>query len=254
MRKIVPIFKPAGKTPLDMVKHFKKLEKDCANETVSYAGRLDPMADGVLILLVGGENKKRSTHEKLEKVYESEIVLGITTDSHDALGIIGRVSEKYSINDREIVESLGNFLGESFQNFPSYSSKTVNGKPLFWWARNNRISEISIPKKKIKISKIQLMEIRVVGGKDLADLALQKIDKVFGDFRQDEIKGSWEKFKKRNGREEFSVVKIVVECSGGTYIRQLAFDIGKALGIGGFALSITRTKVGKYRLSDCLKV
>ena len=85
---VVVVYKPQGWTPLAAVEEFKKSNPSYSDEKISYAGRLDPMAEGPLLLLVGNENKKRKEYEQLKKSYEAEIVLGISTDSFDALGII----------------------------------------------------------------------------------------------------------------------------------------------------------------------
>lgn len=58
MDKIISIYKPVGKTPLQMVEELRKRFPDIANEKLGFAGRLDPMAEGLLLVLIGEENKK----------------------------------------------------------------------------------------------------------------------------------------------------------------------------------------------------
>lgn len=254
MANIIPIYKPVGKTPLEMINLLKKRHKEYREEKVSYAGRLDPMAEGILLLLIGEENKKRRSFEELPKMYESEIVFGITTDSYDTLGIVGHVKRK-KINDETAIEKiLQGFRGKTFQKFPPYSSKTVSGKPLYWWARRNRLSEIEIPKKNIEIFDIKILKTTSISGKQLAEIANKRTKILKGEFRQGEIEASWKIFEDKYHNENFKVIKIIVKCSGGTYIRQLASDLGEALETGALALSIIRTRVGKYTLSDCLKM
>ena len=67
MQSVIPVYKPLGLTPLQAIVKFKKLFPDYANEKISYAGRLDPMAEGLLLLLVGEENKQRNEYEDLSK-------------------------------------------------------------------------------------------------------------------------------------------------------------------------------------------
>ena len=254
MKKVVSVWKPQGWTPLKAVKEFKNKNPDYVNEKISYAGRLDPMAEGVLLLLVGEENKKRKEYEGLQKSYESEIVLGVSTDSFDALGIIYSVTLDKMSSREQIGECLKGFIGKQDQSYPPYSSRTVDGKSLIWWTKNNRLSEIEMPKKEIEISSISLESTELIDASDLLKDVNSRIERVEGNFRQEEILKAWGEFEKKYKNEKFIKIKIKVSCSSGTYIRRLASNIGEDLGGGAFALSIIRTSVGKYFKKDCLTI
>ncbi|MDO8270049.1 MAG: hypothetical protein Q7T54_05280 [Candidatus Levybacteria bacterium] len=254
MKKVISVWKPVGMTPLGAVKRFKEKNPIHNNKTVSYAGRLDPMAEGIMLLLIGEENKKRKEYEVLKKTYETEIVLGITTDSFDALGVIQRVSLPLKINEKEITSCLGRFVGRQLQLYPPYSSKPFAGKPLFWWARQERLPEIEIPQKEIEIYDCALLEMTQLPGNALATDAMGRIKKINGDFRQDKIIIGWKKFGKKYTTDNFIKIKLQIECSSGTYIRQLAEDVGKKLGCGAFAISIKRIAVGNYTISNCVEL
>lgn len=249
MKKLLVVYKEIGQTPLEAVTEFKKKNKEYGNEKISYAGRLDPMAEGVLLLLVGAENKEREKYLDLNKEYESEIVLGIETDTFDALGLIKKVNLEVKNPRDEIEKCLETFLGKSSQSYPPYSSKTVGGKPLYWWVRENRLSEIEIPKKEIEIYRLEIIGAAKVSGRKLREVIIRRVKSVNGDFRQGLIEKTWESFEKSNKDYEFDVLKIKVSCSSGTYVRRLASDIGKKLGVGAFCLSIKRTSVGNFTLS-----
>ena len=254
MKKLViPIWKPVGWTPLESILEFKKNNPEYDVVKISYAGRLDPMAEGILLLLIGEENKKRKEYEKLNKKYESEIILGISTDSFDALGIIYNIKLSLPAKD-DVDKCLRAFVGRQDQTYPPYSSKPVKGRPLFWWAKNNRLSEIKIPKKKIEITSIKLESIKKINATKLFKDAEKRIKKVKGDFRQAKILEIWEKFADKHKHQEFLKIRILVTCLSGVYIRRLASDIGEKLGTGGFALSITRTSVGNYTLNDTMDI
>lgn len=248
---IVAIWKPFGWTPLMAAIAYKKLNPQYVKETISYAGRLDPMAEGVLLLLIGSKNKQRKQYELLPKSYEAEFILGITTDSSDALGLITSCSLQQR-NKETIQEVLIQFLGKQSQFYPVYSSRTIRGKPLYWWARNNRLKEISIPRKNIEISTIKLIGVTTMSTSQLYNSVSEKIHNVTGDFRQKEILAAWKNFEKSHAEQPLTRVKIEVSCSTGTYIRQLVSDIGDKLGCGSFTLSITRTRVGEYTIKQCL--
>ena len=249
--QLITVWKPVGWTPLKAVLEFLKLKPEFKDSKVSYAGRLDPMAEGVLLLLIGDENKKRHEYENLEKTYESEIILGISTDSFDGLGIIENV-ESIDISREEIDKCLKSFLGKQEQEYPSYSSKAVKGKSLYWWARNKKINEIVIPKREIEIYLIDLLDFSLIKSSDLAKENIEKINLIEGDFRQAEIIKNWEEFEKKNKDKNFIKIKIKISSSSGTYVRRIASDLGEKLGSGAFAFSIKRIKIGEFEKKDCV--
>jgi tRNA U55 pseudouridine synthase TruB len=76
-QKTACVYKPQGATPLDAVTMFKARHPEYAGSTVSYAGRLDPMAEGLLILLIGDENRNRKHYERLRKRTNSGLWPGL---------------------------------------------------------------------------------------------------------------------------------------------------------------------------------
>jgi tRNA pseudouridine55 synthase len=287
MRNVVPIYKPVGLTPYQSVLQFKKQFPEYADMKISYAGRLDPMAEGLLLLLVGEENKKRNEYEKLQKTYEFTILLGIETDTYDMLGIIKKSKNKARISKQALSASdfdsprsssgeagirisnlLSSFIGKRVQSYPPYSSKAVKGKPLYWWARENRLEEIEIPTKEIDIYDLQLIsseEIKISrldrdpewqrpSGQDLTFRIQENINKVSGNFRQIEILHSWENFFKQTTVKSFTLLRCFATCSSGTYVRGIAHEIGQKIGCGAIALSIKRTNVGEYDISSIIDI
>ena len=258
-KSVVAVWKMVGMTPLGAIDVFKKDNPSYANDKISYAGRLDPMAEGVLILLIGEENKKRKEYENMKKEYEAEIVFGVTTDTFDALGIVEKTIHSansgqelmthYSI--QAFKDCLKKFVGRKTQSYPPYSSKTVRAKPLFWWARENKLSEIKIPTRQIEIYELRVMSHELWEGSKLYKTVVERIGRVEGDFRQDKILDSWKEFYAKNKKEMYLNLKITIKCSSGTYVRRFASDLGKKLNRGAFALSIKRTKVGKFTLKNC---
>lgn len=253
MKNILYIWKPVGFTPLEIVEKFKERNPEYKNEIISYAGRLDPMAEGILILLIDEENKKRNNYLGLEKEYESEIVFGISTDTFDSLGLITN-NEFKDLSKNEIENCLSSFLGKQKQAYPPYSSKAVKGKPLYWWARKGKINEIKIPETEIQIYSIELLVFENISVNNLVNVIIDKIEKINGDFRQKEIINTWQKFENENSNENLIKIKIKVNCSSGTYIRRIADDLGKKLESNAFALSIKRTKIGEISEKDCLRI
>lgn len=254
MDLVVPVWKTFGITPLAAIHKFKEKYPVYLNEKISYAGRLDPMAEGVLVLLVGAENKNRSKYLELLKEYEAEFILGVSTDSHDALGMIEKETIDHLPELTGINSITAQFLGKQLQAYPPYSSKTVFGKPLFWWARSKRLSEVELPTRQIEISSIETRNISSISVDMLTKSILQKVKKVEGDFRQQEIVRRWKEFYLKNKSEKVLRVSLKIQCSSGTYIRRLAYDMGEKLLCGAFVYSLSRISVGGYEKNDCLSI
>lgn len=248
---VVAVWKPQGMTPLEMVSAYRRLYPEHQRITVSYAGRLDPMAEGVLVLLIGAKNTERRVYERLPKVYESTFVLGVATDTLDLLGVVTDVRQA-TVSRSDVAAAASRLTGVRQQLFPAFSSKAVRGKPLFWWARQKRLSEISVPAHQVSIEKISIRKVGRISAGELAAQARERVGKVAGDFRQEEIQEAWGQFARAYAGWEFVTVIMRVSCSGGTYIRQLVSDIGGALGCGACAVTITRLRAGTFTRSACV--
>lgn len=254
MKQIFNIYKPLGKTPLQVVEEFRKWYPEFVNEKIGYAGRLDPMADGVLLLLIGTENKRKKEYEELTKEYTTEILIGVSTDTYDQLGIVTQLSESKNIDQLLIKHYTKGFIGIHLQPYPPYSSQPVNGRPLFYWARENKLSEIKIPTKKIEIFSAEILDFQKKSLKLIIQQINSNIAKVAGDFRQAKIGQTWTKLPIEDKNDLFPLVKVKISCSSGTYIRSFAHKLGTKLQTGAIALSITRTKVGHYTLEESIRL
>ena len=117
------INKPIGITPLELIQQYKA--ENSINEKMSFAGRLDPMARGVMVLLKGQECKLQESLCGRDKIYEFELLQGFETDTLDVLGIVENYNGIFSsIN-------INDFIGSFSQKYPNYSSIVVNKKPLW---------------------------------------------------------------------------------------------------------------------------
>ncbi len=244
---MITLYKRVGETPLEALDRLRLLKPELKNEALSYAGRLDPMADGILLVLVGEENKNRQEYLNLPKEYEATALFGIETDTYD---ILGKVIETTDLDQaefglEEIAECFSGFAGEYDQAYPPYSSQPVNGRPLFEWAREGGLSEIPIPVKKVSIESLSVRDVQKIGAQELLKIITDKINSVHpeNDFRQKEILALWQEVLSNSDRH-FVTAKITVKCGSGTYMRSLIHESGKKLNTSAIALSITRTKVG----------
>ena len=225
---------------------------------MTYAGRLDPLAEGVLIILTGDECKKKDLYLGLDKEYQVEILLGVSSDTGDALGVVKTKdrSNTYDIKNKDeaysleiIKEKVTTLIGKRKEKYPAYSSKPVHGKPLFMHAREGNIDAIEIPQKEIEIYSIDVLSVVEVGLNELVDRATERVGKVKGDFRQTESIKSWHSLMElyMSGQiPKFHLIKIRAHVSPGAYMRTLAEKLGKLLGTRALAWKIKRTKIGEY--------
>lgn len=253
MDNVIVVYKPLGLTPLDAINAYRKKHPNVAEVKLGYAGRLDPMAEGVLVILVGDECNKRTSYERLAKEYQFELAVGITTDTYDALGLIQSINtsaftNNFSVTIEQLIPSL---TGTHTQPYPPYSAGRYNGKPLYWWARQNRFSEVIIPKKAVTITSIRQIDSHKTSLRSLKSQIIAKVNSVNGDFRQAEIEASWQNLSVHNYSSIY-VYSLTIECSSGTYVRSIIHEIGQLIGVGAFALSIKRTRVGEYTLADAV--
>lgn len=243
MQKVIPNVhitnKNVGETPLESLERVRKEEKIAPTVPMTYAGRLDPMAEGVLVILTGEECKNKEKYLGMDKVYEVEVLFGLETDTQDVLGLIKGISMNNvqrvgARKDREI--DFNKYVGKFTQEYPVYSSKMLAMKEM----------PEEIPTKEVEIYSIEKMGETEARGIDIAESVLEKIALVTGDFRQGEIGEEWYAFGNEFGNIPFKIITLKVRCSSGTYMRSLAERIGKDEGTGALAYSIKRQSVGEF--------
>lgn len=250
---VVNLYKNLGETPRERLERLRMQKAHYAHEVLSYAGRLDPMAEGVLLCLVGSANKRREQYLDLSKEYTLDVLFGFSTDTYDVLGRVMDSGDPGAVRPAAIKKALNEFRGHVAQEYPPFSSKTVAGKSLFEWARGNSLGALVLPERSVLVYDISLEGVYKVAEPALLGYIESGVDKVQGDFRQDEILRLWKRSLKQNGDRSFPCATIKVSCSSGTYMRSIAHALGKELGVPALALHILRTKVGEYSVEDSLR-
>jgi len=255
MKKYIVIDKKVGETPLQALENFRQTDKKLADLPLTYAGRLDPMASGKLLILIGEECKRRDSYTKFDKEYEFEILLGFKSDTGDVLGLAESGEEKeFKFSEKPIYAMAEMVVGTHTLPYPAFSSKTIDGKPLFHYAIEGKLDEIEIPASKVRVCKMEYCGKRQISGSEMlknieSRISLLKVDesdlRIGSDFRKSEILECWEKFQKFEERQ-FVLLKFRTVVSSGTYIRALVPIMAKRLGTCGLAYSIHRTKIGKF--------
>lgn len=252
MNKQLNIYKPLGKTAVEMIELLREKHPEYSNVKISYAGRLDPMASGVLILLIGeDENKARREREKSDKEYNFTMLFGIKSDTYDICGIPQKKEKLPRISDIENI--LPQFTGNIFQKIPIYSAYRVRGKPMYVLAAKNELKESDIPTIPREIYKIELKDQKYISGDELL-IEIKKRLKLItrGDFRQDKIIAEYEKVI--SNKDKFLLVNAYSHVSSGTYIRSLCNDIGESLETNCVSFEIERIRSGEYNIKDSIKL
>lgn len=251
--EVLNLYKNLGETPRERLERLRADKPFYEKEVLSYAGRLDPMAEGVMLALVGQANKRREEYLDLSKEYTVDILFGFSTDTYDILGKIMNTGDAASVTKEKIEKSLNQFRGDLQQEYPPFSSKTVEGRSLFDWARSGAIGELVMPKRSVQIFDISLVAMYKVNEVTLLNFIESSIAKVEGDFRQEEILINWHRQLSAKNARSFKCVTIKVSCSSGTYVRSIAHQLGQELGVPALALHILRTRVGDYSIEKSLK-
>lgn len=136
---ILLVDKPVGITSHDIV---DRLRRKLRMKKIGHAGTLDPLATGLMIMLIGKATKVSQFLISLDKSYTGEFILGVETDSQDADGEV--VSERPvggEIDEDRMLKEMKSFLGDQYQTPPMFSAKKVDGVPLYKMARKGKTIE-----------------------------------------------------------------------------------------------------------------
>ena len=210
MNGILIINKEKGCTSHDIVYKVKKI----FNEKVGHTGTLDPLAEGVLPVLIGKGTLCSKYLINHDKKYVVNLALGQKTETAD---LEGKIIEEKNIPDKSLTQNkiekvLKSFIGKQQQMPPIYSAIKVNGKKLYEYARKGQ--NVEIKPREIEIYDIKLMNI---------------------DAQKKQI--------------QFEVF-----CGKGTYIRSLCEDIAEKLETVGYMESLKRIQVGDFKIEESSKI
>ncbi|MFQ9264094.1 MAG: tRNA pseudouridine(55) synthase TruB [Clostridia bacterium] len=210
MDGIIIINKTKGCTSHDIVYKIKKM----LNKKVGHTGTLDPMAEGVLPILIGKGTQLSKYLINHDKKYIVELQLGIKTDTADSEGKIieEKTVNKTKLSKENITNVLQTFIGKQEQIPPIYSAIKVNGKKLYEYARKGQ--EVELKPRQIEIYDIKLI-----------------------DYSMDEKQ-----------------IKFEVFCGKGTYIRSLCEDIATKFETVGYMKSLKRTQVGNFKIDNSITI
>lgn len=251
MPPYVLIEKREGQTPLQALDELRIARPELAGVSLTYAGRLDPMASGKLLVLIGEECKNRAKYLGLDKEYEFEVLLGVESDTGDILGIPSLMTGADSYSEAEVHTAVLSLIGEHSLPYPVYSSRTVNGKPLFHYAHNGGLGEVTVPTTDMIVHEGFVRSIKTLSHQAVIRSIIRRIEQfnpvvnpmlIGSDFRKDLIVAKWKELES-SAQGTVTIISCSVRVSSGTYIRTLAPMIAQLLGTKGLAHSIHRTKI-----------
>lgn len=129
---ILLIDKPRDHTSHDVV---ARLRGKLKMKRIGHAGTLDPMATGLLVILVGKATTVSQYLTSLDKEYEGTIELGKVTDTQDADGEVMETRPVPALTEADVQAAIKTFLGDQYQLPPMYSAIKIDGQPLYKAAR-----------------------------------------------------------------------------------------------------------------------
>ena len=141
---ILLVDKPKGWSSYDVIRFLKR---KFGGIKIGHAGTLDPMATGLLVILLGDATRKFGEFQKLPKEYVATLEFGKETDTFDAEGrVIWEYGEEIEVNREHLEKTLGEFRGEIMQTPPTHSALKIGGRPAYKLARAGEAPEM-MPRK-----------------------------------------------------------------------------------------------------------
>jgi tRNA pseudouridine55 synthase len=200
---VIVIDKPEGWTSHDVVGKMRRIAQ---TKRIGHLGTLDPIATGVLPLVVGRATRLAKFYVRSDKIYEGAIRFGQATNTYDRAGEPRGEKRDVSIDASELDALLDRFRGEFLQTPPPVSAKKVAGKRAYELARKD--IAVELPPSPVNVYELTVLSI------------------------------------------EGDLVKLRAHCSGGTYMRSIAHDLGVAMGCGAHLAELRRIASGEFEIAQ----
>ena len=222
MDGLLIVDKPVGPTSHDVV---ARVRRALGERRIGHTGTLDPMASGVLPLVLGRATRLARFLSATEKTYIAVVRLGMETDSHDADGQpVGDPYDGAMPDPAAIERALDSLRGTFLQQPPRFSAKKIGGIRSHALARQQRAGPSTLLGAGPSTS----------SGRPVA----RPVSVTVSDLRVLGIDGT--------------DVELALTCSAGFYVRSLAHDLGPRLGTGAHLAALRRTRAGDLRLEDAI--
>ncbi len=209
---VLVVDKPAGPTSFDVVQRVRRL---LGAARAGHAGTLDPAATGVLAVCVGDAVKLQQYLADADKAYEATVAFGAATETEDAEGRVIETGDPSGLDAGRIRAALTRFVGEIEQVPPMYSAVRVRGRRLHEAARAGESVERA--PRRVRVDALELLALDAAPGA---------------------------------GGPGLRLARLAVRCGKGTYVRTLAADLGKALGVPAHLAALRRTEASAFRVEE----
>lgn len=250
---VLLIDKPVGITSHDVV---YKVRNAYSIKKVGHAGALDPFASGLLIILIGKATKLSDKFLGLDKSYEMRVLFGVSTDSADTEGKVQKCKKpQVEIKRKDVLTALSSFEPEYLQYVPVFSSVKVNGEKLRKLARKFYSFRVVSPDKSQQSKYVEFVNEanEVVHTTKLPCKSVKIWDsKIIGSGNI--LKSEMGEFGQNLKDSEYQYFDISLSCSKGTYIRQLAVDLGEKLDSAAMLVELRRTRIGEHDIANTLNL
>ena len=254
---IIPVYKPLGASSHQLAAAIGRQREEKATHT----GTLDPLAEGVLVVVTGEDRFRKAELAATTKEYLFSLLVGVSTDSHDLLGLhtssLALDLPPLELLTKKIEEILPKYTGTQLQLQPMFSAARREGESLFDHAKKQSTHHIP-PTNQVVIDALELIHVTEVPFDELQTQVLERIATVTtgtGEFRQEEVTAGWNAFfktAKSEGVTHLAVATLAATVSKRTYIRALVRDFSAELGVPATTFSIVRTRNGPYSSADCV--
>ncbi len=193
---------------------IRVLRRKLGIKKMGHSGTLDPMATGLMLVGVSEGTKTLKELIKLPKTYEASVLLGVRTATGDLEGDVLERKAVKEIDTDKVKDVVNGLKGKLFLQVPVYSAVKVKGQRLYKLARKGK--KVEPPVKKMEVTKAHFVNLE---------------------------RGN-----------DFYVLNIVLDVKSGTYVRSIAEEIGRRLGLPATLGDLRRTKIGRYKIEDAAKL
>jgi tRNA pseudouridine55 synthase len=205
---LLVVDKPGGMTSHDVVGRLRRITGE---KSIGHLGTLDPMATGVLPLLLGKFTRLAQYFSSGEKSYTGAIRFGFSTDTYDAEGEAAGPDMNPALTLEQVRAAAGRFHGEMEQMPPPYSAKKIEGRPAYKLAREGKPVEL-------RAAKVRIASFEITG---LGGVGLEGAEASF-----------------------------TMRISAGGYVRSVAHQLGQDLGCGAHLSRLRRTQAGPFAIGE----
>ena len=240
---VLLIDKPLGWTSFDVVnkiRYFLSIRVGVKRIKLGHAGTLDPLATGLLILCAGEYTRRIDEFQGQDKTYTGTMTFGAVTACYDLEKPVEIEQQPVLLSQAQLEQARLQQIGYIEQYPPVFSAVKVDGKRLYSNARKGN-DEVEVPPRKVTISQFDLAPLRPVDPATVRPEAADLSGKGHPIWcHPDYIDGL---------QSDFHIV-----CGKGTYIRSMAYDMGRLTGCGAYLSALRRTQIGAFNVADAWSV